>query len=72
MVVKIITPKDPECRGSQLSFIIDSSEQKINNIFDSNNIYCDFRKPNVVRAAPCAFYNTFSDVYRFIDALKKI
>lgn len=70
--IKIITPSNPESRGSQLSIVIKCSEKIINNIFDSNNIVCDFRKPNVIRAAPCALYNTFLDIHKFVDALKKI
>ena len=33
---------------------------------------CDYRKPNVLRFAPAPLYNTFSDVYKFIQILDEI
>ena len=45
---------------------------ELNDVFDSSSIICDLRKPNIVRAASCAFYNTFLDVYNFVNALKKL
>ena len=70
--ISIITPKEVNERGSQLSLQIDSKEVDIKEFFKSKNIVCDFRKPNVIRAAPCAFYNSYRDVYNFVDALKEL
>tara|TARA_B100000959_G_C14561110_1_gene451757 strand:- start:278 stop:568 length:291 start_codon:yes stop_codon:yes gene_type:complete len=70
--ISIITPNQIDQRGSQLSLQIDSKETNIEEFFKSKNIVCDFRKPNVIRAAPCAFYNSYSDVYNFVDALKEL
>ena len=70
--ISIITPNQIDQRGSQLSLQIDSKEINIEEFFKSKNIVCDFRKPNVIRAAPCAFYNSYSDVYNFVDALKEL
>lgn len=70
--ISIITPIESNERGSQLSLQIDSNESDIKKIFEAANIICDFRKPNVIRVAPCAFYNSYMDVYNFVDALKKL
>ena len=70
--ISIITPKESNERGSQLSLQIDSSGLDIQEFFKSKNIVCDFRKPNVIRSAPCALYNSYSDVYNFVDALKEL
>jgi len=32
----------------------------------------DVRKPNVMRVAPTPLYNSFSDVYAFVVALKSV
>ena len=70
--ISIITPSDPSQRGSQLSLKINSSNTNVESFFKSKNITCDFRKPNVIRAAPCAFYNSYSDVYNFVEVLNEL
>ena len=70
--ISIITPNQIDQRGSQLSLQINSKEINIEEFFKSKNIVCDFRKPNVIRAAPCAFYNSYRDVYNFVDALNEL
>jgi len=32
---------------------------------------CDFREPDVIRIAPVPLYNTFIDVYKMVDGLRK-
>ena len=34
------------------------------------DIVTDWREPDVIRAAPVPFYNSFDDVWRFVDALR--
>ena len=70
--ISIITPKESTQRGSQLSFKIYSDTTDSELFLKSKNIVCDFRKPNVIRAAPCAFYNSYSDVYHFAETLNEL
>jgi kynureninase len=70
--INIITPSNSKYRGSQLSISIKSNINDIENYFRSKNIICDFRKPNVIRIAPSPFYNSFQDVYNFVQVLQKI
>lgn len=71
--VKIITPMDESKRGCQLSLIFSASSAKM--ILEgllSEGVFCDFREPNCIRAAPVPLYNTFEDVYDFVSLLMKL
>jgi len=70
--ISIITPKNINNRGAQLSLKIDCNKIDIKQFFISKKIICDFRKPDVIRVAPCAFYNSYIDVYNFVSALKEL
>jgi len=70
--IQIITPVNINSRGAQLSLEINSSINNVEQYFKDKNIICDYRKPNVIRIAPNPFYNTFQDVFNFVELLKKI
>lgn len=70
--VRILTPNgDTEC-GCQLSLEINHAGRSGREIFDrlsERAIHTDWREPNVIRAAPVPLYNSFEDVWRFVDSL---
>ena len=73
--IDIITPKTPNQRGCQLSIEIaagDQSGKKIHAALESQGIETDWREPNVIRAAPVPLYNSFEDVFRFVESLKEL
>ncbi len=70
--VEIATPADPEERGAALSFRLRASRDRARAVFDGlrqRGIVPDWREPDVIRAAPVPFYNSFEDAWRFADAL---
>ena len=71
-LVEIITPVDPESHGAQLSFRwLGGNPITLVEDLAAEGIVCDVREPDVIRAAPVPLYNTFVDVWRFVDALRR-
>ncbi|MBK8847802.1 MAG: kynureninase [Bacteroidetes bacterium] len=62
--VSIITPRDENERGSQLSLIIKKNGKKVYQYLADNGVIVDWREPEVLRMAPVPLYNSFEDVYR--------
>ncbi len=69
---EIITPKNPEQRGAQLSLLFGKSGKQVFEILSSKGVIADWREPNVIRIAPVPMYNSYEDVYRFYAILKDI
>ncbi|MEY2491852.1 MAG: kynureninase [Verrucomicrobiota bacterium] len=65
----VITPCDIESRGCQLSILVQEHAKELFSELQAAGVKCDFREPNVIRAAPTPLYNTFHDVWRFANIL---
>lgn len=68
--IKIMTPRDPEARGCQLSLLIEKNARDVLSELKTRGVCCDFREPDVIRVAPVPLYNTFHDVWRFAESLR--
>ena len=65
---EIITPKESNRRGAQLSlYFYNNSEEIFQEL--NKNFVIDYRKPNVLRVAPVPLYNSYFEVYKFVNAL---
>ena len=69
---EIITPARPEERGCQLSLLALEQGRALYDYLTENDVVCDWREPNVIRVAPVPLYNSFEDVWRFVDVLASI
>ncbi|MEQ8531376.1 MAG: kynureninase, partial [Imperialibacter sp.] len=69
--VQIITPSNPEERGSQLSLFITNGNKEVFNAIQRRGVIADWREPNVIRIAPAPLYNTFEEVFQFVEILKE-
>ena len=68
--LEIITPKNINYRGCQLSIIAHGFGKDLFEELSKNHIVVDWREPNVIRAAPVPFYNNFEEIFRFGEILK--
>jgi kynureninase len=67
--VGVLTPRDHGQRGCQLSLVLPGDARRAFAALQARGVVCDFREPNVVRAAPVPLYSSFHDVWRFVAAL---
>jgi kynureninase len=65
---RVITPRAPD-RGCQLSILVHEHPKELFAKLEAAGVKCDFREPNVIRAAPTPLYNTFHEVWRFAKIL---
>lgn len=66
--VEIITPRDQDARGCQLSLRLPHARARLDRL-EAAGITADFRQPDIIRVAPVPMYNTFHDAWRFAQAL---
>ncbi len=67
----VITPSEPNERGCQLSILAHEHPKESFKKLQAADVKCDFREPNVIRAAPTPLYNTFHEVWRFAQILNQ-
>src|SRR5229473_7847197 len=67
----VITPRDADARGCQLSILAHEHPKELFQELQAAGVKCDFREPNVIRVAPTPLYNTFHEVWRFAQILSK-
>jgi kynureninase len=72
--VTILTPADPDRRGCQLSLQLSAGARlgkRTHERLEQAGVICDWREPDVIRIAPTPLYNSFGDVFRFVDVLEE-
>ncbi|HEY8052142.1 MAG: kynureninase [Steroidobacterales bacterium] len=73
--VHILTPAASAARGCQLSIRIAGGARRGRAVFDAlleRGVVCDWRTPDIIRAAPVPLYNRFEDVAQFGQTLGAI
>jgi kynureninase len=65
----IITPAEPNRRGAQLSLRMHRYGPEICGRLLEMGVIGDWREPNILRVAPVPLYNSYRDVYQFVQRL---
>ncbi len=68
--IEIITSSDSKERGSQLSIRVKNSDKSLFKAISELGVIADWREPDVIRVAPVPLYNSFLDVWKFVEILK--
>ena len=68
--ISVITPSDPASRGCQLSIRVRSADKDLFDAITQRGVFADWREPDVIRVAPVPLYNSFNDVFRFVEILR--
>ncbi|HVT83735.1 MAG TPA: kynureninase [Chitinophagaceae bacterium] len=71
-VFEVITPRQENEKGCQVSMQMLKNGKQIFDKLSANGIFADWREPGVIRIAPVPLYNTFEEVWTFGDAFQKI
>lgn len=67
----IITPSNPKERGCQLSIFMKLNGKKVFDTLTKAGVIADWREPNVIRVAPVPLYNSYEEVFRFVEIFSK-
>lgn len=68
---RLITPLDPSHRGAQLCLLLKPGLlERVAAKLEEAGIVVDKRKPDVIRVAPVPLYNSFYDVWRFVQVFR--
>jgi kynureninase len=62
----IITPREPERRGAQISIRIPDRGKAFCEELAGAGVIADWREPDILRVAPVPLYNSYQDVYEFV------
>jgi kynureninase len=68
--IQLITPRD--AHGCQVSMLMLERGKEVFDALLNEGVIADWREPNVIRIAPVPLYNTFEDVWKFGNIIKRI
>jgi kynureninase len=64
-IFEIVTPREPEHRGAQLSIRLRHGGCELCDMLTAEGIVGDWREPDTYRVAAVPLYNSYRDVYQF-------
>ncbi|NKQ59183.1 kynureninase [Amycolatopsis sp. K13G38] len=70
--ITVLTPREPEHRGCQLSLRVPDADEVSRRLRFDHGVYTDARKPDVVRIAPVPLYSTYHDCWRAANAVATV
>jgi kynureninase len=71
-IIEFITPRNENEHGCQVSMNMLKRGKEIYNALMAEGFFVDWREPSVIRLAPVPLHNTFEEVWKFGETLKRI
>lgn len=71
-LIKILTPQEEGEKGCQVSIFMLKEGKRIFEELSKQGVFADWREPNVIRLAPVPLYNTFEEVRKFSEIVRKV
>ena len=68
---RLLTPTSPSQRGCQLSLEFSQDLAGVHKRLEARGVVCDVRLPRAMRVAPAPLYNTFTEVWQFVNLLEE-
>lgn len=66
--IRVLTPAT--AKGCQVSLLMLKNGKAIFDHLSNGGVFADWREPDVIRVAPVPLYNTFEEVWRFVQLLQ--
>lgn len=71
--VENISPRAMDERGCQFALrVVAGNGREVFEALEEARVLCDWREPDVIRAAPVPLYNSFTDIDRFVQILDEV
>ncbi len=69
---KIGTPREPSKRTGHVALIHNEYASQITQALANRGVITDYRPPNIIRIAPTALYNTYTEIWEIVQHLREI
>jgi len=68
--IRFITPREADARGCQVSMLMLQNGKQVYHELMKAGFIVDWREPDVIRFAPVPLYNSYTEVWRFVQTLR--
>jgi kynureninase len=70
--IEILTPQEPDRHGCQVSMLMRERGRQAFEALSENEIFADWREPNVIRIAPVPLYNRYEEIWLFVQVMEQV
>ena len=70
--IEVLTPQEPDRHGCQVSMLMRERGREVFEALSKNEIFADWREPNVIRIAPVPLYNRYEEIWHFVQVMEQV